>query len=192
MATKEPVSVYDISIEDANGNSLELSQYKDKVLLIVNVASKCGMTNSNYTELNELYNKYKDKGLEILAFPCNQFGEEEPGTTDQITEFVCTKFKSEFPIFNKIEVNGENASPLYKFLKKGKWGIFGDEIQWNFAKFLVDKNGQAVERYYPTTSPLTLEVNKQSISLSLKKQLFFFSLCLCYVLILCSMTSRSF
>ncbi|CAN6971029.1 unnamed protein product [Brassica rapa subsp. trilocularis] len=176
MATKEPVSVYDISIEDANGNSLELSQYKDKVLLIVNVASKCGMTNSNYTELNELYNKYKDKGLEILAFPCNQFGEEEPGTTDQITEFVCTKFKSEFPIFNKIEVNGENASPLYKFLKKGKWGIFGDEIQWNFAKFLVDKNGQAVERYYPTTSPLTLEVNKQSISLSLKKQLFF-SLC---------------
>ncbi|WZZ85982.1 hypothetical protein YC2023_114561 [Brassica napus] len=118
---------------------------------------QCGMTNSNYTELNELYNKYKDKGLEILAFPCNQFGEEEPGTTDQITEFVCTKFKSEFPIFNKIEVNGENASPLYKFLKKGKWGIFGDEIQWNFAKFLVDKNGQAVERYYPTTSPLTLE-----------------------------------
>ncbi|KAF3569316.1 hypothetical protein DY000_02012280 [Brassica cretica] len=181
MATKEPVSVYDISIEDANGNSLELSQYKDKVLLIVNVASKwlafytssdakrlfilsclyaddlSGMTSSNYTELNELYSKYKDKGLEILAFPCNQFGEEEPGTTDQITEFVCTKFKSEFPIFNKIEVNGENASPLYKFLKKGKWGIFGDEIQWNFAKFLVDKNGQAVERYYPTTSPLTLE-----------------------------------
>ncbi|KAF8117972.1 hypothetical protein N665_0007s0021 [Sinapis alba] len=157
MATKDPESVYDLSIQDANGNSFELSQYKDKVLLIVNVASKCGMTNSNYTELNELYNKYKDKGLEILAFPCNQFGEEEPGTTDQITEFVCTRFKSEFPIFNKIEVNGENASPLYKFLKKGKWGIFGDEIQWNFAKFLVDKNGQAVERYYPTTSPLALE-----------------------------------
>ncbi|KAL0694061.1 hypothetical protein Bca4012_061241 [Brassica carinata] len=136
------------------------------VILMLNVCSSClclyaddlsGMTNSNYTELNELYNKYKDKGLEILAFPCNQFGEEEPGTTDQITEFVCTRFKSEFPIFNKIEVNGENASPLYKFLKKGKWGIFGDEIQWNFAKFLVDKNGQAVDRYYPTTSPLTLE-----------------------------------
>ncbi|XP_023642995.1 probable glutathione peroxidase 8 [Capsella rubella] len=157
MATKDPESVYEISIEDAKGNSLELSQYKGKVLLIVNVASKCGMTNSNYTELNELYSKYKDKGLEILAFPCNQFGDEEPGTNDQITDFVCTRFKSEFPLFNKIEVNGENASPLYNFLKKGKWGIFGDDIQWNFAKFLVDNKGQAVERYYPTTSPLTLE-----------------------------------
>ncbi|KAJ4867524.1 putative glutathione peroxidase 8 [Raphanus sativus] len=148
MATKDPESVYDISIEDANGNSLELSQYKDKVLLIVNVASKCGMTNSNYTELNELYNKYKDKGLEILAFPCNQFGEEEPGTTAQITEFVCTRFKSEFPIFNKVRPGiGYNL----------QMGNLRDEIQWNFAKFLVDKNGQAVERYYPTTSPLTLE-----------------------------------
>ncbi|AAF19709.1 F2K11.16 [Arabidopsis thaliana] len=167
MATKEPESVYELSIEDAKGNNLALSQYKDKVLLIVNVASKCGMTNSNYTELNELYNRYKDKGLEILAFPCNQFGDEEPGTNDQITDFVCTRFKSEFPIFNKIEVNGENASPLYKFLKKGKWGIFGDDIQWNFAKFLVDKNGQAVQRYYPTTSPLTLEVKQLSLIHSL-------------------------
>uniref|UniRef100_A0A1J3GX34 Glutathione peroxidase n=1 Tax=Noccaea caerulescens TaxID=107243 RepID=A0A1J3GX34_NOCCA len=157
MATKDPESVYEITVEDAKGNSLELSQYKDKVLLIVNVASKCGLTDSNYAELNELYNKYKDKGLEILAFPCNQFAEEEPGTADEITDFVCTRFKSEFPIFNKIEVNGENASPLYKFLKKGQWGFFGDDIQWNFAKFIVDKNGQAVQRYYPTTDPLALE-----------------------------------
>ncbi|CAN1253792.1 Probable glutathione peroxidase 8 [Linum perenne] len=100
-------------------------------------------------------------GLEILAFPCNQFGAEEPGNNDEIEEFVCSRFKSEFPIFDKvkgkIEVNGENASPLYKFLKTGKWGIFGDDIQWNFGKFLVDKHGQVVERYYPTTSPLSLE-----------------------------------
>ncbi|KAK6130058.1 hypothetical protein DH2020_036185 [Rehmannia glutinosa] len=116
-----------------------------------------GMTNSNYTELNQLYEKYRDQGLEILAFPCNQFGEEEPGSNDQIVDFVCTRFKSDFPIFAKIEVNGGDAAPLHKFLKKGKWGIFGDDVQWNFAKFLVDKNGQPVHRYYPTTSPLTIE-----------------------------------
>ncbi|KAK7318252.1 hypothetical protein RJT34_02951 [Clitoria ternatea] len=143
--------------KDAKGHQVDLSTYKGKVLLIVNVASKCGMTNSNYAELNQLYEKYKGKGLEILAFPCNQFGEEEPGSNDQIVEFVCTRFKSEFPIFDKIEVNGENSAPLYKFLKSGKWGIFGDDIQWNFAKFLVDKDGQVVDRYYPTTSPLSLE-----------------------------------
>lgn len=154
---KEPQSVFDFTIKDAKGNDVDLSIYKGKVLLIVNVASKCGMTNSNYIELNELYQKYKELGLEILAFPCNQFGEEEPGSNDQILDFVCTRFKSEFPIFDKIEVNGESAAPLYNFLKKGKWGILGDDVQWNFAKFLVDKNGQAVDRYYPTTSPLTIE-----------------------------------
>ncbi|KAI4326965.1 hypothetical protein L6164_019474 [Bauhinia variegata] len=156
---KDPKSVYDFVVKDAEGNDIDLSIYRGKVLLIVNVASKCGMTNSNYTELNQLYEKYKDKGLEILAFPCNQFGEEEPGSNDQIAQFVCRRFKSEFPIFYKIEVNGDHAIPLYKFLKSGKWGIFGDDIQWNFAKFLVDKDGQAVDRYYPTTSPLSLEFN---------------------------------
>ncbi|XP_016474266.2 putative glutathione peroxidase 8 [Nicotiana tabacum] len=157
QSEKKPESVFDFTVKDSKGNDIDLSSYKGKVLLIVNVASKCGMTNSNYAELNQLYEKYKDQGLEILAFPCNQFGEEEPGSNDQILDFVCTRFKSEFPIFDKIEVNGENASPLYKFLKSGKWGIFGDDIQWNFAKFLVDKNGQAADRYYPTTSPLTIE-----------------------------------
>ncbi|KAL5747453.1 hypothetical protein ACOSP7_024455 [Xanthoceras sorbifolium] len=155
--TKNPESVYDIAVKDAKGQDVDLSTYKGKVLLIVNVASKCGMTNSNYRDMNQLHEKYKDQGLDILAFPCNQFGEEEPGTNDQIIDFVCTRFKSEFPIFGKIDVNGEHASPLYKFLKSGKWGIFGDDIQWNFAKFLVDKNGQVVDRYYPTTSPLSLE-----------------------------------
>ncbi|KAL0447977.1 UNVERIFIED_CONTAM: putative glutathione peroxidase 8 [Sesamum latifolium] len=144
-------------VKDAKGNDVGLSIYRGKVLLIVNVASKCGMTNSNYTELNQLYENYRDQGLEILAFPCNQFGEEEPGSNDQVLDFVCTRFKSDFPIFGKIEVNGDAADPLYKFLKLGKWGIFGDDIQWNFAKFLVDRNGQPVDRYYPTTSPLTVE-----------------------------------
>ncbi|KAL8138918.1 hypothetical protein V2J09_004919 [Rumex salicifolius] len=159
----EAQSIYDLSVQDANGNNVSLDSYKGKVLLIVNVASKCGMTNSNYAELNELHKKYKDQGLQILAFPCNQFGDEEPGSNEQILVFVCTRFKSEFPIFDKIEVNGENAAPLYKLLKLGKWGIFGDDIQWNFAKFLVDRDGQVVGRYYPTTSPLSLEYDIQKL-----------------------------
>ncbi|KAK4354585.1 hypothetical protein RND71_026779 [Anisodus tanguticus] len=134
------------------GNHYNLDE-KDKGTEMIN----SGLTNSNYTELHQLYDKYKDQGLEILAFPCNQFGAQEPGNNDEIVEFACTRFKAEFPIFDKIEVNGENESPLYKFLKSGKWGILGGDIQWNFAKFLVDKNGQAAHRYYPTTSPLTVE-----------------------------------
>ncbi|KAL3498831.1 hypothetical protein ACH5RR_041563 [Cinchona calisaya] len=157
QSEKDPQSVYDFTVKDAKGNDVDLSSYKGKVLLIINVACKCGLTNSNYEELNQLYEKYKDQGLEILAFPCNQFAGQEPGSNAEILDFVCTRFKSEFPIFDKIEVNGENTAPLYKFLKKAKWGIIGDNIQWNFAKFLVDKNGQAVDRYYPTTSPLTIE-----------------------------------
>ncbi|KAI6702123.1 hypothetical protein NL676_011259 [Syzygium grande] len=154
---QDPRSIYELTVKDEKGNDVSLGEYRGKVLLIVNVASKCGLTNSNYTELNQLYERYKDKGLEILAFPCNQFGDEEPGASDQIKEFVCTRFKAEFPIFDKIEVNGEKAAPLYEFLKSGKWGMFKDEIQWNFAKFLVDQNGVIINRYYPTTSPLTIE-----------------------------------
>ncbi|XP_076887289.1 putative glutathione peroxidase 8 [Bidens hawaiensis] len=150
-------------MKDANGNNVDLSVYRGKVLLVVNVASKRGLTNSNYTELNQLYEKYKDQGLKILAFPCNQFGDEEPGSNEQILEFVCTRFKSEFPVFDKIEVNGENAAPVYKFLKLGKRGIFGDDIQWNFAKFLVGKDGQPVGRYYPTTSPPIIEREVQKL-----------------------------
>ncbi|THG16520.1 hypothetical protein TEA_010563 [Camellia sinensis var. sinensis] len=137
---KEPQSVYAFTVKDAKGNDVDLSIYKGKVLLIWNDQFKLHGTES------VIPNPYKIK-----------FGEEEPGSNDQILEFVCTHFKSEYPIFDKIEVNGENAAPLYKFLKLGKWGIIGDDIQWNFAKFLVDKNGQAVDRYYPTTSPLTIE-----------------------------------
>ncbi|CAN6808161.1 unnamed protein product [Brassica oleracea] len=143
--------------KDIEGNNVSLSKFTGKVLLIVNVASKCGLTQGNYKELNILYAKYKTKGLEILAFPCNQFGGQEPGSNKEIKENICTMFKGEFPIFDKIEVNGENASPLYKFLKEQKGGLFGDSIKWNFAKFLVDKQGNVVDRYAPTTSPLEIE-----------------------------------
>ncbi|KAL5168069.1 putative phospholipid hydroperoxide glutathione peroxidase [Glycine soja] len=150
-------SVHDFTVKDARGNDVNLADYKGKALLLVNVASQCGLTNSNYTELNQLYEKYKGKGLEILAFPCNQFGAQEPGTNEEIVEFACTRFKAEFPIFDKVDVNGDNAAPLYKFLKSSKGGLFGDSIKWNFSKFLVDKDGNVVDRYAPTTSPLSIE-----------------------------------
>uniref|UniRef100_A0A5B7BJJ5 Glutathione peroxidase n=1 Tax=Davidia involucrata TaxID=16924 RepID=A0A5B7BJJ5_DAVIN len=150
-------SVHEFTVKDARGNDVDLSIYKGKVLLIVNVASQCGLTDSNYTELNQVYEKYKDQGLEILAFPCNQFGSQEPGNNEQILEFACTRFKAEFPIFDKVDVNGESASPVYKFLKSSKGGLFGANIKWNFSKFLVDKDGNVVDRYAPTTSPLSIE-----------------------------------
>ncbi|KAI6707211.1 hypothetical protein NL676_010173 [Syzygium grande] len=150
-------SIYDFTVKDARGNDVDLSTYKGKVLLIVNVASQCGLTNSNYTELSQVYEKYKNQGLEILAFPCNQFGAQEPGTNEEIVQFACTRFKAEYPIFDKVDVNGDNAAPLYKFLKSSKGGLFGDNIKWNFSKFLIDKEGNVVDRYAPTTSPLSIE-----------------------------------
>ncbi|KAG2410776.1 phospholipid hydroperoxide glutathione peroxidase [Vigna angularis] len=157
MATSSAKSVHDFNVKDAKGNDINLGDYKGKVLIIVNVASQCGLTNSNYTELSQLYEKYKQKGLEILAFPCNQFGAQEPGSNEQIQDFVCTRFKAEFPVFNKVDVNGDSADPLYKYLKSSKGGLFGDNIKWNFSKFLVDKEGKVVDRYAPTTSPLSIE-----------------------------------
>ncbi|CAI9771776.1 unnamed protein product [Fraxinus pennsylvanica] len=153
----KPQSVHSFTVKDAKGNDVDLSIYEGKVLLIVNVASQCGLTNSNYKELTKLYEKYKDQGLEILAFPCNQFGSQEPGTNEEIQQFACTRFKAEYPIFDKVDVNGSNAAPLYKFLKSSKGGFLGDSIKWNFSKFLVDKEGCVVDRYAPTTSPLSIE-----------------------------------
>ncbi|XP_073130203.1 probable phospholipid hydroperoxide glutathione peroxidase [Henckelia pumila] len=152
-----PQSVHDFTVKDIKGNDVDLSIYKGKVLIIVNVASECGLANTNYTELAQLYGKYKDQGLEILAFPCNQFGSQEPGTNEQIQEFACTRFKAEYPIFDKVDVNGANTVPLYKFLKSSKGSLLGDGIKWNFAKFLVDREGHVVDRYLPTTSPLSIE-----------------------------------
>ncbi|KAI5350742.1 PREDICTED: probable [Prunus dulcis] len=163
MAEGSSKSIYDFTVKDIHGNDVKLSEYGGKVLLIVNVASQCGLTQSNYKELSVLYEKYKNKGFEILAFPCNQFGGQEPGNNEEIQEVACTRFKAEFPIFDKIEVNGKNEAPLYKFLKLQKGGLFGNGIKWNFTKFLVNKEGKVVERYAPVTSPLKIEKDIQSL-----------------------------
>ncbi|PIA45940.1 hypothetical protein AQUCO_01600291v1 [Aquilegia coerulea] len=156
-------SIHDFTVKDIDGNDVSLSKFKGKALLIVNVASKCGLTSSNYTELSHIYDKYKTQGLEILAFPCNQFGGQEPGSNTEIKKFACTRYKAEFPIFDKVDVNGPNTAPVYQFLKSSTGGFLGDVVKWNFEKFLVDKNGKVVERYAPTTSPFQIEKDIQKL-----------------------------
>lgn len=146
------MSVYDYSAKLNDGNTKNLADYSGRVLLIVNTASECGFT-PQYKGLQELYAKYHDKGLEVLGFPCDQFGHQEPGSDEQIKSFCALNYGVTFPLFSKIEVNGDNADPLYKFLKKEKGGILGDAIKWNFTKFLVDKQGNVVERFAPQTTP---------------------------------------
>ncbi|KAF6176532.1 hypothetical protein GIB67_007915 [Kingdonia uniflora] len=155
-------SIYDFTVKDIDRKDISLGEFKGKVLLIVNVASRCGLTSSNYTELSQIYKKYKTQGLEILAFPCNQFGGQEPGSNGEIKQF-CTRFKVEFPIFDKVDVNGPFTAPVYQFLKSSSGGFLGDLIKWNFEKFLVDKNGKVVERFAPTTSPLDIEKEIQKL-----------------------------
>ena len=145
-------SVYDFSVKDINGTDVSLSQYQGKLLLIVNVASKCGFT-PQYEVLEALH---KDLGgkVAVLGFPCNQFGKQEPGDENEIKSFCSLTYNVTFPMFSKIDVNGSDAHPLYQFLKGEKPGILGTEaIKWNFTKFLVDKNGQVVKRYAPTDKP---------------------------------------
>lgn len=146
------MSFYDFSAKLNDGSKKKLNDYKGKVLLVVNTASQCGFT-PQYKGLQELYAKYKKRGFEVLAFPCDQFGHQEPGGDDEIKSFCETNYGVEFALFSKIDVNGENAHPLYKFLKSEKGGLLGDAIKWNFTKFLVDKNGNVVERYAPLTTP---------------------------------------
>ena len=146
------MSIYDFSATLNNGTDQSLAAYKGKVLLIVNTASKCGFT-PQYKGLQELYAKYRDRGLEVLGFPCDQFGHQEPGNDDEIKSFCELNYGVSFPLFSKVEVNGDDAHPLYKFLKGEKGGILGDAIKWNFTKFLVDKQGTVVERFATTTTP---------------------------------------
>jgi glutathione peroxidase len=153
MAAQLPASIYDVSATGIDGNSVSLNTYQDKVLLIVNTASQCGFT-PQYKGLQALYDRYASQGLVVLGFPCNQFGQQEPGTTEQIQSFCETNFGVSFPLFQKIEVNGSNAHPLYQYLTKSIPGIFGLEgIKWNFTKFLVDRSGKVVKRYPPTATP---------------------------------------
>ena len=146
-------SIYDYKVDDSQKNPVSLSDYKGKTLLIVNVASRCGLT-PQYKGLQELYSKYSNKDFEILAFPCNQFGAQEPGSNEEIKEFCDINFNVSFKIFDKINVNGSSASPLFKHLKNKAKGVMGSEaIKWNFTKFLIDNNGNVIKRYSPQTTP---------------------------------------
>ena len=144
---------YDFTAKDIRGEEVLMSGYKDKVLLVVNVASKCGYT-PQYEGLEKLYKKYRSQGFEILGFPCNQFRNQEPGTEKEIQNFCKVNFGVSFPLFAKIDVNGEDAAPLYIYLKKEAPGFLGTEgIKWNFTKFLVDKKGNVITRYGSSTKP---------------------------------------
>ena len=150
-------SIYDFTAATLQGNAVSLSDYKGKAILIVNTASKCGFT-PQYAGLEKLYEKLRDKGLVILGFPCNQFGQQEPGSTQEIGAFCQMNYGVSFPMFDKIEVNGPRAHPLYEFLKSQKPGILGTKnIKWNFTKFLVDKTGKVVDRFAPLTKPEDIE-----------------------------------
>jgi glutathione peroxidase len=150
-------SIYDFSARALDGASAPLGVYKGKTLLIVNVASKCGLT-PQYEGLEELYRKFAPRGLVVLGFPSNQFGHQEPGDSTAIRNFCSTNYQVTFPLFAKIDVNGSDAHPLYKFLKREARGIFGTErIKWNFTKFLVDSQGSVRKRYAPTVKPSSIE-----------------------------------
>lgn len=149
------MAIYDYTVKDSRGSDVPLKSYQGKVLLVVNTASKCGFT-PQYKELQELYDRYHTRGLEILAFPCDQFAHQEPGTDEEIQQFCQMNYGVTFPVFSKIEVNGENAHPLYAYLRKQKKGLLGGAIKWNFTKFLVDADGNVVERFAPTVQPTTM------------------------------------
>jgi glutathione peroxidase len=169
------MSIYDYKVERVDGSEISLKEYKGKVLLIVNTATGCGYT-TQYEGLEKLYEKYRDEGFEILDFPCNQFLNQAPGTNEEIANFCRVKFATDFETFAKIEVNGENAHPLYKYLKKeapeeidnglmkelyeklkGIYTVIEDEIHWNFTKFLIDREGNIVVRFAPSVTPEEVE-----------------------------------
>jgi len=164
MATSNPDyksanSIYEFTVKDIAGNDVSLEKYRGHVAIIVNVASQCGYTKNNYKELQDLYDQYSEtKGLRILGFPCNQFGGQEPGNSEEIVCFARSKNVT-FDMFHKIDVNGNDAHPLWKYLKHKQGGTLGDFIKWNFTKFIIDKNGQPVERHGPSTDPKDLVKN---------------------------------
>lgn len=158
----EAKSLYEIDVETLGGKAQSLEQYRDHVLLIVNTASKCGFT-PQYAGLEELYKKFKDRGLVILGFPCNQFGQQEPGAADEIESFCQVNYGVSFPMHAKVDVNGAGAHPLYQYLKKEKKGMLATEgIKWNFTKFLVDREGNVIKRYAPNSTPESLEADIQA------------------------------
>ena len=157
IAKENKMSIYDFNVKDIKENEVSMSKYKNKVLLIVNVASKCGFT-GQYEGLENLYKKYKNEDFMILGFPSNQFSNQEPGSNKEIQEFCSLTYGVEFDMFAKVDVNGENEIPLYTYLKKEASGILGTEsIKWNFTKFLVDKDGKVIDRFGSTTKPADIE-----------------------------------
>ena len=145
--------IYEYSVKDKDDSEIKMGDYRGKTLLIVNTASKCGFT-PQYDGLNELQKKYADQGFSVLAFPCNQFGKQEPGSNSEIQDFCSLNFDVSFPVLAKIDVNGENEEPLFGYLKSEKPGIMGSKgIKWNFTKFLVDKNGEVLKRFSSKTTP---------------------------------------
>jgi glutathione peroxidase len=163
---KNAQTIYEFTVKDLDNNDVKLDKYRGKVLIVVNVASKCGFTKPNYQDLNELYAKYHDQGLEILGFPCNQFGHQEPGCEVDIKEFM-EKNQVKWDMFAKVDVNGDHAIPLYNWLKSKVKGTLFDMIKWNFTKFLINREGVPVARYAPNTRPMEF---KDKIEAELKSQ----------------------
>ena len=156
------MSFYDYSAKDIDGKEKSISDYSGKVVLVVNTASKCGFT-PQLKDLEYLYKEYKDLGLEILGFPCNQFLNQEPGDNKDVKNFCEINYGVTFDMFEKIDVNGSNTHPIYRYLKNQEKGIFTKDIKWNFTKFLIDRNGNVVKRYSPTTSPLKIKEDLDKI-----------------------------
>ena len=150
------MNIYDFQVKDAKGNVVNFSEYKGKTLLVVNTATGCGFT-PQYKGLQHLYEKYQSKGLEILDFPCNQFGKQAPGTEEEIHQFCEINYKTTFRLFSKIDVNGKNELPLYTYLKGQKGGFLNKRIKWNFTKFLINKKGEVIERFGPMETPEAIE-----------------------------------
>jgi glutathione peroxidase len=162
MSVKAAMSVYDFSARSIDGAEQSLSQYRGRPMLIVNVASRCGFT-PQYAGLEALYRKYRDRGLVVLGFPCDQFGHQEPGDEAEIQSFCSLTYEVTFPLFAKIEVNGADAHPLYRFLKQARPGILGlASIKWNFTKFLIGRNGEPLQRYAPSDKPESLETDVEA------------------------------
>uniref|UniRef100_A0A5S6QWP8 Glutathione peroxidase n=1 Tax=Trichuris muris TaxID=70415 RepID=A0A5S6QWP8_TRIMR len=155
--SKEASSVYDFTAKDIDSNEVSMERYKGHVLVVVNVATECGYTKDNYEQLQQLYDRYKDKGLRIAAFPCNQFGHQEPKSEPEIKKFATETHKVTFDLYSKVNVNGNDAHPLWSYLKEKQGGTLGSFIKWNFTKFLIDRAGQPVKRFGPNESAMSME-----------------------------------
>jgi glutathione peroxidase len=158
----EAMNIYDFSAQTIKGEQKQLADYRGQVLLIVNTATKCGFA-PQFKELQQLYEKYNERGFTILGFPCNQFQNQEPGSDSEVEQACQINFGVTFPLFAKINVNGKDADPLYKHLKSRTSGLLGSSIKWNFTKFLINGEGEVVKRYSPTTSPLKIESRIQTL-----------------------------